>query len=111
VRRRGGEVQPWRSTWSIGISRGITPDGLAALLRATLATCHVFTSAGTLVRYLHGLFVPGEARCLCLFEADDEATLMALNDAAHLPFTRIVEALDLPAELDGSRDGDAVDAG
>ena len=87
---------------------GITPDGLAALLRATLATCRDFTSAGTPVRYLHGLFVLGEARSLCLFEADDEATVAALNDAANLPFTRVVEALDLPAEPAG---GGAVDAG
>jgi hypothetical protein len=67
------------------------------------------------VRYLHGLFVPGEARCLCLFEADDEAIVTALNDAAHLPFTRVVEALDLPAEPPGSggggEDGGAVDVG
>jgi hypothetical protein len=97
---------------------GITRDGLAALLRATLATCQNFTAAGTPVRYLHGLFVPGEARCLCLFEAGDEATVVALNDAANLPFTRVVEALDLPAEPaaggsggSGGSGGGAVDAG
>jgi hypothetical protein len=84
---------------------GITVDGLAALQRATLATCQDFTAAGTPVRYLHGLFVPGEARCLCLFEADDEATVVAVNDTAHLPFTRVVEALDLPAEPGGSSEG------
>jgi hypothetical protein len=43
--------------------------------------------------------VPGEARCLCLFEATDEAAVAALNERAQLPFTRIVEALDLPSEL------------
>jgi len=84
---------------------GITVDGLAAMRRATLAMCRDFTAAGTPVRYLHGLFVPGEARCLCLFEADDEATVAAVNDAAHLPFTRVVEALDLSAELAGSGGG------
>jgi Nickel responsive protein SCO4226-like len=93
---------------------GMTLDGLAALQRATQATCQAFTSAGTPVRYLHGLFVPGEARSLCLFEADDEATVVAVNDTAHLPFTRVVEALDLPAELaesGGGGGGGAVDAG
>ena len=84
---------------------GMTPDGLAALLRATLAMCQDATSAGTPVRYLHGLFVPGEARCLCLFEADDEAIVAAVNATAHLPFTRVVEALDLPAEPAGSGGG------
>lgn len=78
---------------------GITVDGLVAMQRAVMAMCRDFTAAGTPVRYLHGLFVPGEARCLCLFEANDEAALVALNERAQLPFTRIVEALDLPPEL------------
>ena len=47
------------------------------------------------MRYLRSVFIPGEARCLCLFEADDEAAVAALNEAARLPFTRIVAALDL----------------
>ena len=31
-----------------------------------------------------------------VFEAEDEAAVAAVNLAAQLPFTRIVEALDLP---------------
>ena len=77
---------------------GITVDGLVAMQRAVMAMCQDFTSAGTPVRYLHGLFVPGEARCLSLFEADDDAVVAAVNERAQLPFTRIVEALDLPLE-------------
>jgi hypothetical protein len=78
---------------------GITVDGLVAMQRAVLEACRDLTSTGIPVRYLHGLFVPGEARCLCLFEATDEAAVAALNERAQLPFTRIVEALDLPSEL------------
>lgn len=77
----------------------ITLDGLVAMQRAVMAMCRDFTATGTPVRYLHGLFVPGEARCLCLFEANDEAAVAAVNERARLPFTRIVEALDLPSEL------------
>jgi hypothetical protein len=47
------------------------------------------------VRELRSLFLVGEARCLCLFEADAEAAVAALTQAAPLPFTRIVAALDL----------------
>jgi hypothetical protein len=65
--------------------------------------CQDVTATGTPVRYLHGLFVPGEARCLSLFEADDEAAVAAVNERAQLPYTRIVEALDLPPELASSR--------
>ena len=46
-------------------------------------------------RYLRSLFIPGEARCMCLFEAEDETAVAAANLAAGLPFTRIVAALDL----------------
>jgi hypothetical protein len=77
---------------------GITLDGLAAMQRATMRVCHDLTAHGTPVRYLHGLFVPGEARCLCLFEANDEAVVAAVNERARAPFTRIVEAVDLPPE-------------
>jgi hypothetical protein len=81
---------------------GITLDGLVAMQRAVMAMCQDFTATGIPVRYLHGLFVPGEARCLCLFEANDEAAVAAVNERAQLPFTRIVEALDLPSELANS---------
>lgn len=77
---------------------GFTLDGLVAMQRAVTAMCQDFTAAGTPVRYLHGLFVPGEALGLSLFEANDEAAVAAVNERAQLPFTRIVEALDLPPE-------------
>lgn len=60
-----------------------------------LAASQQFTTEGRAVRYLRNMFIPGEARCICLFEADDEAVVVAVNEAARLPFTRIVAALDL----------------
>jgi muconolactone delta-isomerase len=74
---------------------GITLEGLAALQQAEIGASEQLTAAGQPVRYLRSVFILGEARCLCLFEADDEAAVAALNEAAQLPFTRIVEALDL----------------
>jgi muconolactone delta-isomerase len=73
----------------------ITSDGLAALQRAEISASQRLTAAGQQVRYLRSVFIPGEARCMCLFEAEDEAAVATLNQAAGLPFTRIVEALDL----------------
>jgi hypothetical protein len=80
---------------------GITVDGLLALQRAVIGACRDSTATGTPVRYLHGMFVPGEARCLCLIEADDEATVAAVNARAEAPYTRIVEAVDLPPDRNG----------
>ena len=73
----------------------ITPEGLAALQSVEIAAARDLSAGGRPVRYLRSLFIPGEARCLCLFEAGDEATVAALNELARLPFTRIVAALDL----------------
>ena len=74
---------------------GITSDDLATLQRAEISASQQITAAGQRLRYLRSVFIPGEARCMCLFEAEDEAAVAALNQAAGLPFTRIVEALDL----------------
>ena len=73
----------------------ITPEGLVALQGAEIAAAHDLSSVGRPVRYLRSLFIPGEARCMCLFEATDEATVAELNELARLPFTRIIAALDL----------------
>ena len=40
-------------------------------------------------------FVPGEARCMCLFEAPNPENVKELNEKSQIPFSRIVEALDL----------------
>jgi hypothetical protein len=40
--------------------------------------------------------IVGEARCMCLFEVGEKMAVVAVNEAARLPFTRIVEALDSP---------------
>jgi Nickel responsive protein SCO4226-like len=74
---------------------GITREGLAAVQRAEISASQQVTTAEQPVRYLRSIFIPGESRCMCLFEAEDEAAVAALNEAAGLPFTRIVEALDL----------------
>jgi muconolactone delta-isomerase len=74
---------------------GITPEDLAVIQCAEIRASQELTAAGQPVRYLRSMFIPGEARCMCLFEADDEATVTAVNLVANLPFSRIVEALDL----------------
>ena len=74
---------------------GITRAGLAEIQQAEIRVSEQLTVAGQRVCYLRSLFIIGEARCLCLFEASDEAIVAALNELARLPFTRIVAALDL----------------
>jgi len=45
--------------------------------------------------YIRTTFVPGEAHCMCLFEAENADYVREVNETAQIPFTRIVEALDL----------------
>ena len=74
---------------------GITMEQLAAAQKAAIATSQLFTSEGKDVRYIRSTFVPGEAHCMCLFEATNPELVKEVNEAAQIPFTRISEALDL----------------
>ena len=74
---------------------GISMEQLAAAQRAAIETGQQFTAEGKNVRYIRTTFVPNEARCMCLFEADNPDLVKEANEAAQIPYTRIVEALDL----------------
>jgi hypothetical protein len=74
---------------------GITMDQLAGAQKAAIETSERFTEEGRPVRYLRSMYVPGDDRCMCLFEASDADTVRAVNDEAEIPYTRVVEAHDL----------------
>lgn len=74
---------------------GVRSEQLAAAQKAAIETCQQFTAKGTPVRYLRTTFVPGEARCMCLFEAARAGIVRRVNEAAKIPYTRVVDALDL----------------
>ncbi len=74
---------------------GITKEKLAAAQKAAIETGQKFTAEGKPVRYIRSMFVPGEARCMCLFEASNPELVKEVNQAANIPFSRVVEAEDL----------------
>ena len=74
---------------------GIGMDQLAAAQKAAIATSDEFTANGKPVRYIRTTFVPGEAHCMCLFEAPTPDLVREVNEAAQIPFTRVTEAVDL----------------
>jgi hypothetical protein len=53
-----------------------------------LETSDKFTADGKAVRYIRTTFVPGEAHCMCLFEAANPELVKEVNDAAQIPYTR-----------------------
>jgi len=73
---------------------GIQMDQLAAAQKAAIATSDQFTAEGKPVRYIRTTFVPGEAHCMCLFEAANPDLVKQVNDKAQIPYTRVIEALD-----------------
>ncbi len=75
--------------------KGITMEQLGAAQKAAIETSNTFTGDGSPVRYIRTTFVPGEERSMCLFEASDPEVVRRVNEAAGIPFQRIVEALDL----------------
>ena len=74
---------------------GISMEQLGAAQQAAIKTGEDLTAAGKNVRYIRTTFVPGDARCMCLFEAESPELVKELNETAQIPFTRITEALDL----------------
>ncbi|HXH06963.1 MAG TPA: DUF4242 domain-containing protein [Vicinamibacterales bacterium] len=74
---------------------GTSMEELLAAQRAAIETSRRFTREGRSVRYIRSTFIPGEGRCMCLFDAPTADRVREVNEAAGLPFTRIVEAADL----------------
>jgi hypothetical protein len=74
---------------------GITVAQLAAAQQAAIETSNRFTGEGRTVRYIRSTWVPGESRVMCLFEADSPDRVREVNETAQIPFTRVVEAVDL----------------
>jgi Protein of unknown function (DUF4242) len=75
--------------------RGISMADLGGAQQAAIGKAAEMTAAGTAIRYIRSTFTPEDGRCMCLFDAADEADVKRLNDAAGLPYDRVVPALDL----------------
>jgi hypothetical protein len=75
--------------------KGIAMNDLAAAQKAAIGTANAYTAKGTPMRYIRSTFALEDGRCMCLFEAPSAQDVRRLNDEARLPYSRIVEALDL----------------
>jgi Protein of unknown function (DUF4242) len=74
---------------------GATMETVEAIQEAARRASETFQVEGRPVRYVHSIFTPGETRCRCLFEAPTAQLVQELNDAAQIPYSRIVIAIDL----------------
>ena len=74
---------------------GIQMEELADAQKRAIAVGKELTAEGHDVRYIRSTFVPGESKCMCLFEAANPDYVREANERAQIPFTRIVPAEDL----------------
>jgi hypothetical protein len=79
---------------------GITMEELATAQKKAIEMGKELTAQGREVRYIRSTFVPGENKCMCLFEAPNSAHVREANERAQIPFTRIVPAADLTPRID-----------
>jgi muconolactone delta-isomerase len=74
---------------------GVTMEQLAAAQKKAIQMGKELTAQGKEVRYIRSTFVPGENKCMCLFEAANAEHVREANERGAIPFTRIVPAEDL----------------
>jgi len=75
--------------------KGISMDALGAAQQAAIRQGKQMTMGGTPIRYIRSTFAPEDGRCFCLFDGRSVADVRKLNDDAKIPYTSVVEALDL----------------
>ena len=77
----------------------VTRDQYAAAQQAALAAASQSTADGRVVRYLGGFFFPGAGRAICIFAADLAADVAMVNQHAGVPFTEVLEAVEMRSGL------------
>src|SRR5436309_13834532 len=86
---------------------GIAMEALAAAQNAVIAQASVMRRRGTDIYYIRSTFVPGDGRCMCLFEANSEDAVRRLNNDANIPYNTVTEAFDLTPAPTGHADDHA----
>lgn len=74
---------------------GVTRDQYAAAQQAAMDAASQSTADGRMVRYLGGFFLPGAGRAICIFGADSAADVAMVNQHAGVPFTEVLEAIEM----------------
>jgi hypothetical protein len=74
---------------------GVTRDQYAAAQQAAMDAASQSTSDGRMVQYLGGFFLPGAGRAICIFGADSAADIAIVNQQAGVPFTEVLEAIEM----------------
>ena len=74
---------------------GLTRDQYAAAQRAASEAARQLSVGGRVVRHLGGFLIPGKGQAICIFCAESLADVTAVNERAGVPFTEVLEAIEL----------------
>jgi hypothetical protein len=74
---------------------GLTRDQYTAAQQAISEAARQASTGGRGVRHLGGFFMPGKGRAICIFCAESLVDVTAVNERAGVPFTEVLEAIEL----------------
>jgi hypothetical protein len=74
---------------------GLTRDQYAAALQTASEAAQQTGVDGRTVRHLGGFFIPSKGQAICIFCAESSADVATVNERAGVPFTEVVEAIEL----------------
>jgi len=74
---------------------GVTRDQYAAAQQAANDAAQQASVGGRVVRHLGGFYIPRGGWAICIFGADSLADVTAVNEQARVPFTEVLEAIEL----------------
>ncbi len=75
--------------------KGIAMEDLAAAQKAAIEMAGKMSAEGDSISYIRSTFAPEDGRCMCLFDGQSAEQVAKLNDAAGIPYSRVVPAMDL----------------
>ena len=74
---------------------GVTRDQYAAAQQAAMDVASQSSADDRVVLYLGGFFIPGKGQAICIFCANSLADVTTVNERAGVPFTEVLEAIEL----------------
>lgn len=77
---------------------GVTADLFHAAITRLEVAIAASIAAGVVMRHLGSTFVPDEESVFCVFEAADQAAVVALNERAGFAYDRLLPAYLSPAK-------------
>jgi len=78
---------------------GITPEMLQSAGIRAKSCCAEITEEGQPVRWVRSFFLPETAQTHCYFEGGSKAAIEEANTRARIPFTEIVEVVEMTPEM------------